>query len=158
MHGAEDGSAPAQEVYTAEDLRAITAASRETSSAPSRPAIYVLVLEGRYENDRVTGVAFGATSFAVFPDQIGGGLLGLEPESFETAVLVHELGHLFGLVDLTGEGAFHEDAQHPGHSSSDASVMYWAVEDISITNVFRGGPPREFDDADRKEMARIRAA
>lgn len=152
----QDGEVPAQEVYTAADLRSMTDRARQTQSKPAQPAIYVLVLEGRYENDQVTGVAFAATAFAIFPGQISGGLLGTNPDAFETAVLVHELGHLFGLVNLTGEGAFHEDPKHPGHSKSDGSVMYWAVEDISISNVFRGGPPQEFDEADREEMSRIR--
>lgn len=151
-----DGDAPAQEVYRAEDLRSITAKARQTHSKAGQPSIYILVLEGRYENDQVTGVAFSATAFAIFPGQISGGLLGTDPDAFETAVLVHELGHLFGLVNLTGQGGSHEDPKHPGHSSSDGSVMYWAVEDISISNVFRGGPPREFDAADRDEMSRIR--
>lgn len=152
----DDGQAPAQEVYSAADLRSITDSARQTQSKAAQPSIYVLVLEGRYENDQVTGVAFAATAFAIFPGQVSGGLLGTTPDAFETAVLVHELGHLFGLVDLTGEGAFHEDPQHPGHSNSDGSVMYWAVEDISIANVFRGGPPQQFDAADREEMSRIR--
>lgn len=153
---AGDGEAPAQEVYTAGDLRSITSKARQTKSESGKPSIYVLVLEGRYENDQVTGVAFSATAFAVFPEQISGGLLGTNPDAFETAVLVHELGHLFGLVNLTDQGGFHEDPQHPGHSKSDGSVMYWAVEDVSIANVFKGGPPREFDADDREEMSRIR--
>lgn len=34
--------------------------------------------------------------------------------------------------------------------------MFWAVEDVSVRNVFSGGPPTEFDGADEEEMARIR--
>lgn len=155
---AGDSAVPAKDVYTAADLRAIERASRASRSATGRPAVYALVLEGRFEDDQVNGVAFGATAFAMFPDQIGAGIVGVARDVYESAVLVHELGHLFGLVNLTGRGAFHEDPEHPGHSRSDGSVMYWAVESISIANLFRGGPPREFDDADRQEMARIRAA
>lgn len=156
--GASDrsGAVPSAEVYTADDLRALAASHRGSSSEPDRVAVYVLVLEGRYEDERVTGVAFAATSFAIFPEQISGGILGLDTAAYEEAVLVHELGHLFGLVDLTGAGEFHEDPEHPGHARSEDSVMYWAIEDVSITNVFRGGPPREFDEADRREMALIR--
>lgn len=157
VRAAGDSRVPGQDVYTARDLRSITAAARSVRSTGDEAAVYVLVLEGRYENERVTGVAFQATSFAIFPDQIGGALLGLQREAFERAVTVHELGHLFGLVNLTGHGAFHEDPEHPGHAESEDSVMYWAVEDISIANLFRGGPPTEFDAADREEMARIRA-
>lgn len=158
VRGGGDSQVPAQDVYTERDLRTITAAARAVHSGADEAAIYVLVLEGRYENERVTGVAYQATAFAVFPDQIGGAVLGLQREAFERAVVVHELGHLFGLVDLTGHGDFHEDPQHPGHAVSEDSVMYWAVEDISIANLFRGGPPTEFNAADREEMARIRAA
>ena len=155
---AGDGRVPAQDVYSADDLRALTRRHRDRRSSAQRVAVYVLVLEGRYTDERVTGLAFGATAFVLFPDQMGGAPLGVNRDAYETAVVVHELGHLFGLVNLTGQGAFHEDPEHPGHARSDGSVMYWAVEDVSIANVFRGGPPREFDDDDLREMDRIRAS
>jgi hypothetical protein len=50
----------------------------------------------------------------------------------------------------------HEDPAHPNHSNNPGSVMYWAVEDISIRNVLRGGPPPDFDDADRADLAMLR--
>lgn len=107
-----DGAVPAQDVYTADGVREISATAGQARSDKDRPSVYVLSLEGRYEDENVTGVAFAATSFAVFPDQIHGGLLGMNAEDFETAVLVHELGHLFGLVNLTGKGAVHEEPEH----------------------------------------------
>lgn len=152
-----DSQVPSKDIYSAADLRSITADHRATRSSTDRPSIYVLVLEGRFENERATGVAFSATAFAIFPDQLGGGLLGTQRAQFETAVLVHELGHLFGLVDLTGQGDFHEDPDHPGHSRNEGSVMYWAIEDVSLRTIFEGGPPTEFDRYDREEMARIRS-
>lgn len=154
---AAPGSAPNQEVYTADDLRRIAAQTRATSSTPKRVAVHVLVLDGQYEDANALGVAFNASTFAIFPSRIRSGLLSsFNYSTFEEAVVVHELGHLFGLVNLTGHGAFHEDPDHAGHSSNQESVMYWAVEDISIANVFRGGPPRTFDADDRREMDRIR--
>lgn len=70
--------------------------------------------------------------------------------------MVHELGHLFGLVNLTGEGAFHEDPDHEGHSRNTSSVMHWAVESTVVGDVFEGGPPRDFDTDDEQEMQAIR--
>jgi hypothetical protein len=35
--------------------------------------------------------------------------------------------------------------------------MFWAVEDVSIANLFRGGPPTTFDGDDRREMELIRS-
>lgn len=152
------GTVPAADVYTVADLRRLAAAHRSTRSDGNRVSVYVLVLEGEFVDDAVTGVAFEASSFAIFPDTLGGGLLSAASyPQFEESVAVHELGHLFGLVDLTGHGAFHEDPEHPGHSASRASVMYWAVEDVSIANLFRGGPPSDFDADDRREMDLIRS-
>lgn len=156
-HAGAGASLPSQDVYTADDLRRIAREHRAATSGGDTVAVHVLVLPGEYENSSATGVAFEAGSFAIFPDRLRSGLVQIgSSERFETAVVIHELGHLFGLVNLTGEGAFHEDPDHPGHSDSRESVMFWAIEDVSIGNVFRGGPPTTFDDADRQEMANLR--
>ncbi len=153
----EDGTVESRAVYTSEDLAGLAAANRGTLSGDGTAGVYVMVLGGRFEDESAVGVAFSATAFAIFPHRIRSALLaGAFYEGFETAVVVHELGHLLGLVNLTGQGAFHEDPEHPGHSNSDGSVMFWAIEDVSIGSVFRGGPPREFDEADRQEMGAIR--
>jgi len=149
---------PSSDAYTVAELRELAANHRATASSAEQLSVYVLVLEGAFEVDGVTGVAFEASSFALFPDTIRNGLLpAMSYPSFEQSVAVHELGHLFGLVNITGHGAFHEDPEHPGHSVSRRSVMFWAVEDVSIANLFRGGPPTEFDADDRRELDLIRA-
>lgn len=150
---------PAQDVWTRGDLDALSGQHRSQSDDADSVAIYVLVLSGRYEDESVTGLAFNATSFAIWPDRVRGGLVGGLTGSgaaVEEAVVVHELGHLFGLVNLTGQGAFHEDPEHPGHAQSTDSVMYWAVDTDAVSQIFGGPPPSTFNEADVEEMSRIR--
>jgi hypothetical protein len=52
----------------------------------------------------------------------------------------------------------HEDSSHPHHSNNPNSVMYWAVEDVSVRNILRGGPPADFDDADRADLTMLRTS
>lgn len=147
---------PADQSYTQDNLRQLEADHRSTHSRPGLVSIYILVLPGESEDPNALGETFGASSIAIFPDRIGGVLATLNRPRFEKAVALHELGHLFGLVNITNEGAFHEDPDHSGHSRNRDSVMYWAVEDVSVANVFRGGPPTDFDRDDQTEMSRIR--
>lgn len=144
-------------VYTLEDLVTTSQDHRDRSSGDGTVALHVLVLPGRLEVEGVPGAAFHATAIALFPEEIESRLPpGAPIGAFEAAVAVHELGHTFGLVNRTGAGAFHEDPEHPGHTADEDSVMYWAVESPSLTDLFGGGPPSEFNDADREEMGRIR--
>ena len=163
-HGGKDdinyagsSTVPSKDRYSDDDLRSIAADNRDADVPDGSTGIYVLVLDGRYSERKVAGVAFNASSFAIFPEQFEGGVLGsLSYDQIEEAVVVHELGHLFGLVNLTGEGGFHEDPDHPGHSENEDSVMFWRVEDDSVARFFGDGPPTSFDADDRKEMERIR--
>jgi hypothetical protein len=130
---------------------------RDRSSGGETVALHVLVLPGRFEVEGVPGAAFHATSFSLFPQAIRRLLpSGAAMSAFEVAVAVHELGHTFGLVNRTGVGEFHEDAEHRGHTADKDSVMYWAIESPSLTEIFRTGPPRSFNEADRQEMDKIR--
>ena len=148
---------PVKDVYSPEDLRSLASEHRRESSGDGKVAIYALVLPGRFDTEGAPGVAFQATSFAVFPGEVSSRLHpGANASAFQTAVVVHELGHLFGLVNLTGQGEFHEDENRPGHSADAGSPMHWAVESASILDVFSGGPPTEFTEADRREMDAIR--
>lgn len=75
--------------------------------------------------------------------------------AFEAAAVLHELGHLFGLVNGTGEGEDREDKDHPRHARDEDSVMHWAVETPSLLNVFASGPQSDFTGPNRCEMERI---
>lgn len=142
--------------WTAADL---VRTAEQTSPQQSRDAavMTVLFLHGDYDGDSsVLGIAARSDVAAVFADQVAGsaGLLG-SAAAVERSVSTHEVGHLLGLVDLfldTGR----QDREHPGHSTSAASVMYWAVESDLIGAILGANPPTEFDAADLADLAAIR--
>jgi hypothetical protein len=118
----------------------------------------LLFVHGAYEGDgSVLGVAVRGDVAAVFTDRVeeAAGLL-TRPSVVEDAVTVHEIGHLLGLVDLVIDTG-RDDPEHPGHSTNDGSVMYWAVESDLVGQVLGGGVPTELDAQDRADLARIRA-
>ena len=117
---------------------------------------------GEYETDGVLGVAVDASTVAIFGDSVDDaqGPIFNRPssEEIENCVLVHEFGHLLGLVNLVYQSPVdHEDPDHPGHSNNDESVMYWAVESSDISNIFTGQLPDEFDQDDLDDLAGLKS-
>jgi hypothetical protein len=150
--------APLDDVWTADEVRAV-ADSIGTSQSDGRAVLHIVFVHGRWhESDTVLGVAVRGDTAAIFVDAVdeaASPLVG--PGAIEEAVTMHEVGHLLGLVDLflqTGRA----DPEHPGHSSNRSSVMYWAVESTLLTDVLTGGPPRDFDADDLRDLATIRGA
>ncbi len=146
-----------RDVYSLQDLVDTSVEHRDRSSGGDTVTVHVLVLPGRYEVEGVPGAAFHATVLALFPSEIDRLLpSGAALPAFQAAVAVHELGHTFGLVNRTGVGEFHEDPEHRGHTADQDSVMYWAIESPSLSELFGSGPPTTFTEADRREMEQIR--
>lgn len=145
--------------WSSDDLRAVAEQHRSNHSDGSTVAVYVLYVRGQYQNESAIGVAHNASEFAVFPERWRGTLsrtLG-SATAIERAVLVHEAGHLLGLINLTYDSRFdREDPDHPGHSSHRESVMFWAIESTAIGQVFSGPPPDDFDDQDRADLTFLR--
>lgn len=142
--------------YTAEEIRDRSRMRNNNSSEPTA-AIWIGYLDGVFaENEEAIGAAVGATVAAIFPDQIGSISSLLQPGAIERAVLVHEIGHLLALVNIGYRSKIdHEDPEHPNHSNNRGSVMYWAVETLSVADLFRGGPPDNFDSADREDLSML---
>ena len=143
--------------WTAEAIREV-ADSSPLAQSREAAVMRILFLRGGYaEGDTVLGIAVRADVAAVFSDRVdeAGGLFA-NPATIESAVTLHEAGHLLGLVDLvlpTGR----QDPEHPGHSQNRGSVMYYAVESTLVGSILGGGPPTELDDADRADLAAIRS-
>jgi hypothetical protein len=148
--------------WTAQDLRDVAATHRSTASDGGTVSFYVLYVRGGFvaggEETNAVGVAHRASEIAVFPERWRGlgDLLGGDPR-LERAVLVHELGHALGLVELTYESDHpRQDPEHPGHSSNRGSVMFWAVETDLVGQVLGGPPPDRFDADDAADLAALR--
>src|SRR5207237_223593 len=122
-------SLPEKSVYTVADTQAIDVAQRTAFSAGTRAQVHVLYLGGRSDRDvggsDTLGWGTSATSFVVFKDTVDMMGPAVGPRgALEAAVLVHEMGHLLGLV---GNGSpatsAHEDPSSPAHCSEDGCVM-----------------------------------
>lgn len=149
------------DAYSLRDLAALESRWRDERSAGDTATMWLVYLDGRSAEQRgALGVAYRATSAAVFLDRIDDSATALVASRvIERATVTHEIGHLLGLVDLLFESAHpREDPEHPGHSTNEDSVMFWAVDDTAITVLLDGGPPTDFDRFDRADLAAIRGS
>jgi hypothetical protein len=131
--------------YTTAQIEAIAAANRKPS--PSGTAsFYILFLDGYYDDGTqpqpdVLGVSIGSTSIiAMFKPVIVASADSAHPfqERFvEQTVLIHELGHAFGLVNNgIAMAKPHEDTAHPRHCANPACVMFWLNDGGSGARAF----------------------
>lgn len=165
-------------VWTFAELSAMSAAYRDYDLSDDASAIHILYVDGRYEGDTdqgsVLGFAWGGSWVVMLKDNItracasssvlGGPLLsGLRDRvcaRAEASVLLHELGHIFGLVNNgTPMVEDHEDPDHAKHDVDPDCLMYWAIErsgavDIVAQRFVGGGEPTlGFCDASLADLA-----
>jgi hypothetical protein len=159
--------------YTGQELQSLEDRFRSQHSEGARAALYLMYLDGGFERDtddqKVLGAAYHGSSLAMFkgnlrayakngnpldPSQLQKPTIG----DLEGSVIVHEAGHVLGLVDIgTPMVTQHADAQHPGHSNNQESVMYWEVEQVSLLGSVLGQhPPNDFDANDRADLQAAR--
>jgi len=158
------------------DLRSVEEDQRTAKTGGTTLVLHILYLAGHSDQDtssgKVLGVAFGPTMIAMFKDTIdsSSGGVGVIPlfstADIERSVLIHEFGHMLGLVNNGIKMVNpHEMTQDPEpntpqnegarHSNNKDSVMYWAIESSAITRLFSGPPPTQFD---ANDIADLRAA
>ncbi|MCA1832077.1 MAG: hypothetical protein ABR548_02870 [Actinomycetota bacterium] len=141
--------------YSIRDLHGLEAAHRSSLSGGDTATMWFVFLNGSLaENADALGVSYEASAAAIFEDRIQSSTTALfQASEIERSVLTHEAGHLLALVNIGYKSAFdHEDADHPHHSKNSGSVMYWAVEDVSVRSLLGGGPPSEFDEQDKADL------
>src|SRR5581483_8010091 len=100
------------------------------------------------------GLAVQATTFCVFRQSISlqSSAMSESQVNVEGAVLLHEMGHLMGLVDLgTALTSAHEDLAHPSHCNNQACVMNWLITATSSGGL-NGLSTVDFDDACRADL------
>jgi len=143
------------ESYSLEEILDIENIQRERYKSGNTFIIHILYLNGEYQdNDQTLGLAFKGSSFVLFKEKIDdASFLLISDKDIEKSVIVHEFGHLLGLVNNGYQSPHnHEDSQHPHHSDNDESVMYWAIESQDIGNQIDGEPPNNFDSDDLDDL------
>jgi len=150
-------ASPGPGPYSAEELASLARTARRLYSSGSTLAVYVLYLDSESDDpagQETLGVAFEATAFAVFQKAIASetALIGTSAENAEAAVLLHEMGHLMGLVDMGAPlETPHEDANHPLHCVNPSCVMHWDVAAASAGGAV-GLAAIDYDDACKADL------
>ena len=142
--------------WSAADIRSAADSGAGMPQGGTGAVVRLLYLRGTSSDaEGALGVAVRGDVAAVFADEVRSAATPLiGSDAIERAVTLHEVGHLLGLVDLflaTGRG----DPEHPGHSPSRDSVMYWSVETGLFADL-AGDLPHDFDAADLADLATIR--
>lgn len=152
----------ASSAYTLSEIRAAESANRATHTGGDTASIWMFVtnryLQPSNPGAVVAGVAYSASSVAIFAESISGGspFPGVN-DAVEEITMLHEVGHLLGLVNLgTPMVHPHEDAAHSGHSGNSRSVMYWEVEGPGLASLIAAGnAPDDFDANDIEDLRAI---
>lgn len=124
---------------------------RDTFTSDKDIAVYFLFLDNSYENENVLGFAYLNTSMTIFKEVIENHTWGFgQPSSasVESAVTLHEFGHILGLVD-NGSPALedHVDTEHGAHCTNEECLMYWAVQTTDLMGFITGGTIPNLDEA-----------
>lgn len=101
--------------------------------------------EGDTSNSFTLGSAYFNTSIVMYEatiQELSGGIEEPSRSMLETTVLQHEMGHLFGLVDLGSEmQQDHLDAAHGKHCDVQSCLMYYQVEGEGVMNMLGSSIP-----------------
>jgi hypothetical protein len=114
---------------------------RSSFTTNNKIAVHIMVTDTKYDNATVLGLAYRNTSIALMGKTIqenSGGLTQPSRVKLETTVLLHEFGHLFGLVDL-GSAMQTVHKANGNHCNSNTCLMYYTAENTDILGVLLTG-------------------
>jgi len=127
------------------DITAFADANRSLYTDGQILALYIYFADAAYEQQGVIGLAFRNTSLVVLEKTVQDNSRGLNQASrvkVESGVLMHEAGHLLGLVNNgTAMVTAHEDAANRAHCNNRNCLMYYAVETSGLLNMFDNTVP-----------------
>ena len=148
-----------QQCWSQQDIKAAGDANRQVHTGGTIVTLYVLSLDATSCDDaNIVGLAYGASNMLVYTAAARRAAPAtVSPERIVEAVIIHELGHILGLVNVGYRSPTnHEDTDHPGHSSNPKSVMYWQLERGNLIQQLVAGPPLTFDSNDEADLAAVR--
>lgn len=154
-----DRNLQGQDTWTEAELRNLESETRDHQTGGSTITTHVLYVDGELAGKpTVVGFAAGSRYVVIFKENIRDAtsdiLVRTTASQFEQSVLVHEFGHIIGLVNNgIPMQTDHEDDDHPGHSDNQNSVMWWQIERTSALDLFGdGATPTRFDANDRADV------
>jgi hypothetical protein len=140
-----------------DDLTDIEEEHRDHETGGDTIVLYIMYISGECQGEgEVAGVTYSGDTFAVYKERIVNSIDPSDPDHIEhrrTAeanVLLHEFGHIVGLVnELDFESEYdHEDLLNPNHSKFKQSVMYFEATFEEY---------QDFDFYDREDLKAIAA-
>lgn len=121
----------ADTVLNRKAIMAIERKSRTVYNNGKELSVFILYTNGAYINPKILGLAYQNTSAVIFGKLIKNhsGRIGKPDRTkLETTVLLHEMGHLLGLINKGSEMlSDHQDENHKGHCSNKDCLMYYRV-------------------------------
>lgn len=140
--------AAGQDAYSADQIRDLEEQHRDyyTRAQSDTVRAYFLIVDGKFTNENVLGIAYFNTSMAFFGqtiDEITGGVTQPSRENVEATVFRHEFGHNLGLVNNgIPMQQDHQDDGNGHHCTKEQCVMYYAIETTDyFANIFDGTVP-----------------
>ncbi len=142
-------SSPGMSSFTTQQVYEIEKEHRDSFTEDKTLAAYFIILDAPYQQENVLGVAYFNTSMALFEGVIKqntGGFGQPSAATVESSVLMHEFGHILGLVD-TGSSMVtnHEDGEHEKHCNNENCLMYWAIQTTDLMGNLTGGSIPDLD-------------
>lgn len=144
--------AAGQSSYTANEIRELESQYRNEFAEDSTLKAYMIIVDSKFENGNVLGIAYYNTSNAFFGgtyEEVSGGFNQPSRRLTESISYRHEFGHLFGLVNIQGSGTTmqtnHQDTEHGHHCDNDNCLMYYAMERAGLFDQFFGENIPELD-------------
>ena len=140
-------SSPGKTLFSVEDISGIESAHRTQKPNGKTLTAYFFFADGDYSansgNSKVLGIAYGSSSMALFEKTIkdfSGGVAQPSVAVMESTVILHEFGHILGLVNNgTSMQSQHQDVPHGKHCDDQNCLMYYSVETSDIVANIVGG-------------------
>ena len=140
-------SSPGKSIYTMDDIRAIEESNRTQHTNGKTLTAYFFFADGDYAGNsgssKVLGIAYEGSSMVIFEKTVkdhSGGLTQPPVATLESTVLLHEFGHILGLVNNgTSMQAAHQDEAHGHHCNNQNCLMYYTAETTDILANLTGG-------------------
>ena len=138
-------------ILSRKQVNQLRKANRTVYTKKNRFAMYILYTNGDFYNNHVLGQAFRNTSIVIYGKTVQkyAHVFSFPTQTtIETTLLLHEMGHLLGLVN---EGSpmnhDHADSTYEAHCSNSNCIMYWNMSLKPEMGPYRPRTIPEFDSA-----------